>query len=811
MAKNKTPRGKSPPASGGNPTAGAVAVVKQFLTHTIDQPDEEKAKALLTAECLAAGTFHMSPEVAGAKYTIAEPLVEGNQIWVPVEISGSGQTLTIPLAPVQENGQWKLDMTRTVQKMMGGMEAVVEQMAQTVGQAMEGVGQAIADGFQQLGSAAASGQESTPPIDPAALEQFKTDVLREAEKEIRDATDVNLPLEVDFASLLTAPDSDDNLRLLGVLKDRVFNNWSYWIREVNEKIPFQDRVKAIRLEGVGDPAQRVIFAEGARIIYRLCLAEENGFYEGEDLGGHLAGTAAGMAESAPPGDVLGRPSYRPAGEASQIAANYQEFVLPALTVRIAEMLGHELPIDIDWDLFSDPDDVGGLWLWGVNRVCGAIGLLMTVPENRATRDEWSGGLKSLHIVPMPYAEVKAVKMEGDALKLFIDPSAGEAGCFNEAEIADAISQALKLRLRPLIAELERYAKARETLLEEIFGRPIKFAFDFDTFSIHPEESKSIFALTLLREHGIDTLYYALTAVAEKNPNFKEQVPKRVAWLYLDCVPTPEDKGVHGEQTTIVNHVFLFEGYNGYLTQKELEARLPAIVAGMPDQNWETPAAPEPAPEPAAEPVAEPHVSYGVPEPESEPAAEDPEAQAYTNMRAQIQAVLPAYSNNLQLMVGQAIPLEIAWDTLGRQLVAPGQLLNAALTPLLGGLGMLGQDAVMREAIAKRIGKIVLQQAAAAADHGFSLKDRILTFAAVLSPTVPTMDAPTAAIVLRALLTPPAARSAVKKAAPRRKASAKLTPTKSASTKSSASKKPKLEKGASKKAAPKKSVPKKKRR
>ena len=801
MAKKNKPGGK-------DQTASAVALVKLFLTHTIDKPDEKKAKALLSAATLAGGAFHLTPEIFGARYTVAEPRVEKGQLWIPVAITsasegGASQTITLFMAPVQEDGQWKLDMTRTMQRMMGGMEAVVDQMAQAVGQVMEGVGEAIATGLQGLGSS--SPDSTAPPIDSAALEKFQTDVLRQAEKDIHDQIDVNLPLDVDFTSLLTAPDEDGNRRLLGILQDRVFSNWFYWIREVNEKISLQDRVKAIRFEGVSDPCQRVIFAEGARIIYRLNLAGEAGFYKGEDLGRILTGVAAGMAESAPPADVSDRgTSYRPSGDAPQIIANYQEFVLPALTVRIAEMLGHELTIDIDWDLFNaDGDDVAGLWLWGVNRVCGAIGLLMAIPGNRATRDDWNGGLTSVHIVPMPGPEHRAVRMEGNVLNLFIDPSAGEAGCFYESDIADAISQALKLRLRPMMAELERYAKSWEASLEEIFGRPIKFAFDFDTFSGHPDESKSIFALTMLREHGIDTMYYALRALAEKNPNFKQQVPKRVAWIYLDSV-RPEDKGVHGEKTTIVNHVFLFEGYNGYLTQKELEARLPAIVAGMPDQDWDTPAAPESTLEPAAEPTAEAHVSYGVPEPDSEP--EDAEAQAFASMQSQIQAMLPVYANQLQLTVGRALPLEIAWDTLGNKVEAVGQLLNAGLTPVLGGLGMLGQDPAIRDAIAKRVDKIVLRKSDTLSDHGFSLDDRILTFAAVLSPTVPTMDPQTAANLLRALFASPAAKSAAKKTAAR-KSPAESVPAKSPTPRTPASKKAKA---APKKAALKKPVPQKKR-
>jgi hypothetical protein len=796
MAKKKAPR-----VAGDY--AAAVAAVKRFLTYVVDKPDEAKAKAQLSKATLESGSFELPSTMAGAKYTIAEPRLEAGQLWIPVDLSGTDgegtpQKMTVPFALVQEDGQWKLDMMRTIEKLMGGMEGVVDKMVDAVGQVMEGVGDALAAGLQ---SVASSSSDNAPVIDPVALEQFRAKVLLPLQKEIHDRIDMDLPLDVDFPSLLNVSDPSEINRRLDLLCDRVFANLAYWISQVNEKIPLQDRVKAIRFEGVGTPEERAIFAEGARIIYRLNLAGDNGFYEGDDVACYLGGTVAGMAESAPPGDVLGRPSYRPSGDAAAMAANYQEFVLPVLTVRLAEMLGRELPIDMNWILFeSDSEDIAGLWLWGLNRVCGAFGMLMAVPEIRAMREEWIGEIRSIEIVPMPSPGHKAVRVEGNMLRLFIDPSAGESGCFYEYAIAEEINRALKLRLRPMKAELERYAKSREASLAEIFGRPIQYAFDFDTFMGHPEESKSVFAMTLLREHGIDTVYYALHALAEKNPNFKQQVPQRIAWIYLDCVPTPEDKRVHGEQTTIVNHLFLFEGYNGYLTQKELEARLPAIVAGMPDQNWEAPA---PAAEPAPEPPAEAHVSYGVPEPESP--QDDQEAQAFAGMQAQIQATLPAFASQLQLMLGRAVPLEIAWETLDRKIEAGGMLLNACLTPVLGGLGMLGQDPAIRDALAARVDKIVLRQSDAPANLGFSLDDRVLTYAAVLSATVPTMDPQTAANLLRELLTSPLPKAAKKVVATRKPA---VKPAKSPAPKTPPAKKAAPKKSPPKKAPPKKAPPKK---
>ena len=94
----------------------------------------------------------------------------------------------------------------------------------------------------------------------------------------------------------------------------------------------------------------------------------------------------------------------------------------------------------------------------------------------------------------------------------------------------------------------------------------------------------------MKEQGIDRLFYAVTSLAGKNAAFKAQMAKRVAWLYVEMVPLAERKQVDGEQTTIRYRAFLFEGYDGALTQAEIEEKLPGIVAGMPDMAAAEPGA-----------------------------------------------------------------------------------------------------------------------------------------------------------------------------------------------------------------------------
>ena len=117
----------------------------------------------------------------------------------------------------------------------------------------------------------------------------------------------------------------------------------------------------------------------------------------------------------------------------------------------------------------------------------------------------------------------------------------------------------------------------------------------------------------------------------------------------------------------------------------------------------------------------------------------------------MQATLPTYAQQLQMMSGKAMPLEIAWETLEKKPEAVGELLNAALTPVLGGFAFLGQDTAMRAAIGELVNKVLVRKAGGPGEHGFALKDGVLIYSAFLASGMPMMDPQTAAGILRAIL------------------------------------------------------------
>ena len=112
--------------------------------------------------------------------------------------------------------------------------------------------------------------------------------------------------------------------------------------------------------------------------------------------------------------------------------------------------------------------------------------------------------------------------------------------------------------------------------------PIVYAVDWAGFTSDADTGRNRFALTLLREHGIDAIYYALSTRCQRDPAFKDQVRRRVRTLRLTHVPRPADKGLASDGDAIVYRLFLHQGYSGYLTIENIEKRLPGVVARMAD-------------------------------------------------------------------------------------------------------------------------------------------------------------------------------------------------------------------------------------
>ena len=285
---------------------GAVAAVKGFLRAALELGDGEAAKGFLSKESLATTTFALPEEMKGAKYAVGEAEETAEGLFVPVTITdgATGQSQTLPFTPVLEEGVWKLDMGR----MMGAADGRGDAADGGAGGECDGGGDGGGSGLRsagrwrwRLGRVRRKRRGRRGAEDLAKLKKR----AEEINSELSDRNNVEVRVEVDAASLLRGEDAAANGGLVRKILDDVLRNFVYAVTEANREIPLEGRVKVIRLEGVREARERVVVAEGARIIYRLSVKEDSGFYDGHALGTILPGVAAGMAETAPGGEVAG--------------------------------------------------------------------------------------------------------------------------------------------------------------------------------------------------------------------------------------------------------------------------------------------------------------------------------------------------------------------------------------------------------------------------------------------------------------------------------------------------------------------------
>jgi hypothetical protein len=151
---------------------GPREVVASFLRLTVDTPDLQKAKMHLTRRSAESGTFDAAAVPAGSSYTLgAEEADElGRRIPVSVKSPVPGTTdmqeMTVPVIVVQEEGEWKIDLPATMERLMGGMTSAL-------GSAMEAVGEALSTAMSGVGEALAAGMGGAEQMVKAVAAKVK--------------------------------------------------------------------------------------------------------------------------------------------------------------------------------------------------------------------------------------------------------------------------------------------------------------------------------------------------------------------------------------------------------------------------------------------------------------------------------------------------------------------------------------------------------------------------------------------------------------------------------------------------------------
>ncbi len=626
------------------------------------------------------------------------------------------------------------------------------------------------------------------------------------EKELRQRLRFGVRVEVDWDSFLRLPSVRDRLAALRSLESDHLRHLGYLLREANEKVPLQGKLATVRYEHADDPSERDLRADGDVLTLRMHLVGKGGAYGVSDLERQLPAVAASLGRF---GDV---PALDPAETARwrfpDWVKDYRERCVPVETAWLGELVQRPIGIEVDWTgLAGDLAAARNLRKHGLRRLTAAVALLVRKEGSKETLAEAVGEVR-LRFVASP--EAKRCRIADGALSLDLCVAAGEAGTFTESELATRLENELGIPLRPHLDDLRRRAATWEKRLRDEHLPGIRIEVDWRTFFSHADMDRNLFGVHLLREHGIDAGYYALSGLAERDDAFAARARRRVRVLRLEHATEPGRREIVAEGNTLVYRLFVHEGYDGYLTIEEIEERVPRLV----DRMREIEGFPEPEPALRAEAPDDDARAEARDEPrddDDEPSDASAESFRQVLQVAQEQ-ILPQLGATLQAYLGRLVEVDLDVPSLRSDPEALMEVAQIGFGAAVQALAPIAMDPVGKVRLAQSLSRVQLRRAAPGAPPSAALDDGVLRIVVVCeggTTAGPDPEALHARIVARISGEPPAgpaSRGASKEPAPKKPAAKKgpapkapASP-KSAAAKGSAAKKTTAKKPAARKAS-----------
>jgi hypothetical protein len=431
-------------------SAQATLVLQTFMEASL-RHDEATMRACVTRSTLEANQMKAEGGPEGVRFVFDDQHTEGELLVIraraiPLDSpEGTPPALEMACLMVKEDGQWKFDLVRSVDRMMGGMEQAMEQVATAMGEAMQGVGQALADGLQQAfgGSSAESLPQdqdwSTASLSPANAELLPVPAwwknLPKTQAAVREALGSRVLVIAAMNDINQQAGSDDPDLLFNWFEDQLFAGWPAMLAQIAQTVPLAGRLRAIRIESATRVENRLLAVDGSDLVYRMNLPYNDGFYQDDQAAALLPGVLAGLPETID--SVVAGFRLMPLDEQSVDLDLYRQSTAPRYMRRISELLRRNVALDVNWDEFGESPDAGRLLtMWGLNRVFGGIAFACLDPSRL---DELALGLSRIRIVLRYDVDKCCASYENGVLELGLIPNCwADRGCY-EHEIAAALT------------------------------------------------------------------------------------------------------------------------------------------------------------------------------------------------------------------------------------------------------------------------------------------------------------------------------------------------------------------------------------
>jgi hypothetical protein len=436
------------PASSATIPAEALQVLQRFLDAG-QRHDESAMKACLSRRTLESGQFDNSgPQ--GVRFEMGEGQMEGDGALIPLKLipldapADAPPAMVMPCVMLNEDGQWKLDLPATMERMMGGgIEAAMEQAATVISTAMEGVGQALAEGFGEM---SVGGSTAPTPAaqswDDAPLQSQAEELLPMAEmtllpklqEMLTGAVGSPVVAQAAIVELLAQLGSDERDTLVNWFEGGLFAAWGELFTQVASQVPLKSRLRALRIEAANYSDDRFVALDGSDLVYRMWLNHTSGYYSDAGLAELLPGVLAGLPETIDV-ETAGHRLLATDQESPSLDV-YRAYSVPRFMRRISTLLGRHINLDVNWDDGDPALTARQLSRWGLNRVHGAIALACQDASRRqAVRDD----LAMIRFVLGFDVTKRYGRYEAGTLEIGLNHYAGEKGCFYEHELARVLA------------------------------------------------------------------------------------------------------------------------------------------------------------------------------------------------------------------------------------------------------------------------------------------------------------------------------------------------------------------------------------
>jgi len=418
------------------------------------------------------------------------------------------------------------------------------------------------------------------PITQAYLPEFLNEQIAKARLPVPDAVVLReflnthpMTLEMDWDSLTAPEKSEDRMTSIRKVETgkynyndkygELFRDFFHGVAEaVRKDKSFLERfihtVRKVRYEQIPDPEFKELYSGGSTIVLRQCLYRQKGTFDYETLSKKLSVEVAAMA-------------HAPSQEEMAAIVDLDECL--AGLEETLEIAGVQIGITTDGALSEDPETVEATCRRMLIPLNGALRYLLKQPGYPPVFREQ---IQAIQFRKTVSSGKKGCTFQDGVLVCAGLPGKGVKGWLQGDELALAVDDAMALKVRADILQLEKSRASRRTNSLKKHDWDVAVEVDWESFISHPEQGGNRLYPIYVEQYGTERLIYALSGWME-DETFKIRVMQRIDMIRVTGAANLQSSSLSIENNTLVYRCFADISAKGYLSMDSLQQELYRLI------------------------------------------------------------------------------------------------------------------------------------------------------------------------------------------------------------------------------------------